>query len=103
MGGDALCGSYLDKYLGVGFSVRGATVEPVEKRVNGASETLSTFKLSKALTREMNLEVEARMHKAFFKSKWTYESFLTPLNPALSKRVDDFGRRLHFRDAHDRH
>ena len=88
LGGDALRGSQSDKYLGVGLPARGARIETVESRVDGASATLATLKLSKALVRGMDMRKATEMHAAFHKSKWTYGCFLTPMSTRLRRKID---------------
>lgn len=72
LNGVSTCGSQSDKHLGVELSTRVASVEPVESRIDGASETLATLKISKALVRGMELSLATEMHAAFIESKWTY-------------------------------
>lgn len=55
LGGDAFRGSHSDSYLVVGLSAGEARVDTVESRADGASVTLATLKLYKALVRDMYL------------------------------------------------
>ena len=68
LGGDDLRNSQSDKYIGMGLSARGAVTEPVDSRVDGASATLATLKLSKELVRGMEMRKATEMHSAFLKS-----------------------------------
>ena len=88
LGGDALRGVHEDQYLGVGLSARGPTPGPVESRVNGASATLATLKLTKALVRGMAITTATEMHKAFLEAKWTYGCFFTPMTTTLRQKID---------------
>lgn len=45
---------------------------PVERKLDGASAKLMKLKLSKAMTRGMNLSVATEMNKALVEPKWTY-------------------------------
>lgn len=88
--GDSLRDSHVEQYLEGRISAREAREEPVKSRVDRASATLATFKLSKELFSGMDLTKVTDMHTEFLQSKWKYGFFFSQILTLLRRDVDGF-------------